>query len=160
MRKIVKELTWFAYRHPTLGAIMLAISCICFSVGIVFGRPTSVNPEIAKIVSRIGLSFILPAILLIFIFSASTDEKKNPKIAKEKAKEILKENPQLSPPLNNHAELVKWLKSYRTLAWRKESLTNAIEQLKELPKKKEQLEAKIENLKTEIRNLKSELRIS
>jgi len=160
MRKIVKEAAWFWYKHPTLSATMFLISLILFSMGLgmlmvwsLNPDPVTINMKIVEILAKTGLPFILVAIILIVGWWNKFEWRKIPKIAKDKAQKILKENPQLNPPLNNHAQLIKWLELYENFTRAKEDLIRITKQLNKLPefeKNKEKLEAKIKNLKSKL----------
>jgi len=157
MRKIVKEAAWFTYKHPILSATMLLISGLLFSMGLAMLIASWLNPdpaiisiETVKILAKTGLSFILVAIVLMIGYCYKIEWQKIPKIAKDKAQKILKENPQLNPPMNNHAQLIKWLELYENFSSAKADLmriTKQLNKVSEFEKNKEKLEAKIKNLK-------------
>lgn len=145
MKKILRKTAWFLYAHGTLRGLLFGGPLIIGTVGLGIGIGNG-NRLLLVMGTVCSLAF---AFLLVADSKFSTNEE-NPEIAKAETQKILEDNPQLNPPINNHAELVKWLKSYQGLLWKKKELAKIMEGLKKLPAKKKEIEAEIKNLKSEI----------
>lgn len=155
MRKIMRDMAWFFYTHDELDNRLLLGTSL--GAGIMLGLGIGIANWLLIIT---GVLCFLVLVFRMTICQKFLANEKNPKIAIAKAQEILKENPQLNPPLNNHTELVKWLKSYEVLSLKEEKLATTTERLNKLPEEKKELETNKEKLETKIKTLKSELGIS
>jgi hypothetical protein len=158
MKKFMERLAWFTYRYSGLHLTIVMIGTVFVAGGIIGlisllapNKFTDTDIETAKTLVKVGLLSILVLIFLAIGFFAEWE--KNEKIAKHKAQKILKENHQLNPPLDNHVELVKWIRAYERLPYAKEDLAMVIEQLNKLP----EFEEHRKKLETEIKNLKSKI---
>jgi len=134
-----------------VSGIFTSVGFACL-IGLLLPGGTATDIKIAKTLAGIGSPFFLVYSFIMVGLLNRRKKRKILRIAKDEALKILKENPQLNPPLSNHIELVKWLEAYESLSWREKELPVITEKLNEssLEESKERVEKEIKKLKSEL----------